>query len=218
MALHDDEWKYGEVGGRTLGGDRIVFSFNRFAKRAFDIVAASIGLILLSPTLLIAAIAVKLDSRGPVFSLETLYQYKNRPIRVLKFRSVATSAEASRMNLRVTRVGRVMRECGIDGLPQLFNVLRGEMSIVGPRLYASHQDLSHYSLTPLLNDVKPGMIGITESLEGFGTTEQQIKDDLYYVENWSIFLDIKIALMALVSEKPHSGIDYNNRRQNKART
>ena len=101
----------------------------------------------------------------------------------------------------MTPVGRILRRTGIDELPQLLNVLRGEMSIVGPRPYTSRQDLFENRLMPLLN-VKPGMTGwsqITESREGLRTTEQRIIDDLHYVENWSLLLDIKIILMTAFS-------------------
>jgi lipopolysaccharide/colanic/teichoic acid biosynthesis glycosyltransferase len=98
------------------------------------------GLILFAPILLIASIAIKLDSRGPIFIRKTLYRYDNRAIKVLKFRVVTTCVEGDRINPRVTQVGQILSETGIDELPQLFNVLRGEMSIVGPRPYASRQD------------------------------------------------------------------------------
>jgi lipopolysaccharide/colanic/teichoic acid biosynthesis glycosyltransferase len=101
----------------------------------------------------------------------------------------------------VTPVGRVLRRSGIDELPQLLNVLRGEMSIVGPRPYSCHQDLFENRVIPL-PDVKPGMIGssqITEFREGLGTTDERINNDLHYVENRSLFLDIKILLMSAFS-------------------
>jgi len=102
-----------------------------------------------------------------------------------------------------------LRQNGIDELPQLLNVLRGEMSIVGPRPYTSRQYVFGKQIMPLLN-VKPGMIGwsqISESREGFRTTEQRINDDLHYVENWSLFLDIKIILMTTFSQRPYASSD-----------
>jgi putative colanic acid biosynthesis UDP-glucose lipid carrier transferase len=110
----------------------------------------------------------------------------------------------------VTPFDRILRRTGIDELPQLLNVLRGEMSIVGPHPYTSRQDLFENHFMPLLN-VKPGMTGlsqITEAREGFRTTEQRIKDDLHYVENWSLFLDIKIILMTAFSQQPSASTDY----------
>ena len=204
MALHDDSSVGRHSRGRVsaapaLGpGGRI--------KRLFDIVTATTGLFLLSPIILVAAVAIKLDSRGPIFSREIAYGYKNRAFRVLKFRSATVCAKASRNNSHVTRVGRVLRQTGIDDLPKLLNVLGGAMSIVGPRPYARRRDLFEIRLMPLLHGVKPGLTGwaqINEYRKGFTTTEQRINDDLYYVKNWSLFLDIKIILLTLVSYKPH---------------
>ena len=121
--------------------------------------------------------------------------------RALRFRSVKVCVETGQLNSCVTPVGRVLRRSGIDELPQLLNVLRGEMSIVGPRLYSCHQDLFENRVIPLL-DVKPGMIGssqITEFRERLGTTDERINNDLHYVENRSLFLDIKILLMSAFS-------------------
>lgn len=205
MAFHDD----GSVGRdsrrRDLSAAPALAPGGR-VKRAFDIVAAITGLVLLSPIILLAAVAIKLDSRGPIFSREIAYGYKNRAFRVLKFRSVTACAKANRTNSHVTRVGQVLRQTGIDELPQLLNVLGGAMSIVGPRPYARRQDLFEIRLTPVLHGVKPGLTGwaqINEYREGFTIAEQRINDDLYYVENWSLFLDIKIILLTLVSLKPH---------------
>jgi polysaccharide biosynthesis protein PslA len=91
------------------------------------------GLTLFAPILLITAIAIKLDTLGPIFIRKTLYRYDNRAIKVLKFRVVTTGVEGDRVNSGVTRVGQILSQSGIDELPQLFNVLRGEMSIFGRR-------------------------------------------------------------------------------------
>ena len=120
-----------------------------FAKRAFDVVAATMGLLLFAPILLITSIAIKLDSRGPILIRETLYGYKNRAIEVRKFRVVTVRPEGERIDLPLTWVGQILRRTGIDELPQLFNVLRGEMSIIGPRP-CTHP-------TALLNRDKPGL-------------------------------------------------------------
>jgi hypothetical protein len=128
-----------------------VFRLGPVAKRMIDIAAATLGLLLFSPILLIASIAIKLDSRGPVLIRETRYGYKNRPIQLLRFRLVTACAENDRTSPRLTRVGRILNQTGIDELPQLFNVLRGQMSIAGPRP-CCHPRAS-------LNGVRPGMIG-----------------------------------------------------------
>jgi lipopolysaccharide/colanic/teichoic acid biosynthesis glycosyltransferase len=166
------------------------------------------GLILFSPILVITSIAIKLDTRGPIFIRETLHGYEKRAIRAIKFRSTTPCAEADGIDLPVTRVGRVLRRTGINELPQLFNVLWGEMSIVGPRPnLIIRQDLSRYEEMPLQNGFKPGMTSlaqITETRQGSGTEVQYTNDDMHYVENWSLFLDAKIILMALFSEKPYA--------------
>jgi len=199
--FHDD----GSVGrqsrGRVLDGVVPALGLGRRIKRIFDIAVAATSLVLLSPIILVVSVAIKFDSDGPVFSGETLYGYKNRAFRALKFRSVKTCAETDRDDWQVTRVGRGLRRTGIDELPRLLNVVSGEISIVGPLPYARRQDLFENRLMPLLDGVKPGLTGwaqIVEAREGFRTTEQRINDDLHYVENWSLFLDIKIILMMLV--------------------
>jgi polysaccharide biosynthesis protein PslA len=201
MALQDD----GSIGGNSrlsvLGNVAPALKPGGRIKRVFDIVVATVGLILLSPLMLVVSAAIKLDSRGPIFVRKTLYGYKNRTIQVLTFRSVRACAEANQTNSDETRVGRVLRRSGIEELPRLFNVLRGEMSIVGPRPYTG-RDLFEHGLVSLLVGVKPGLTSlalINEPTGGCRTTEQRISDDLHYVKNWSLFLDIKIVLMTLVS-------------------
>jgi putative colanic acid biosysnthesis UDP-glucose lipid carrier transferase len=110
-----------------------VFGLGERVKRLIDIEAAIIGLILFSPILLITSIAIKLDSQGPIFIREVRYACNNREIQVLKFRVVTTCMEGNRIKARVTQLGQIVSQSGIDELPQFFNVLRGEMSIVGRR-------------------------------------------------------------------------------------
>ena len=144
---------------RVLGDIAPALESGGRIKRVFDIVAATGALVLLAPIILVASIAIKVDSRGPILSREIAYGYKNRAFRAIKFRSVAACAEADRNSSHVTRVGRVLRPTGIDEFPQLLNVLRGEMSIVGPRPHTHHQDLFENRLMPLLDGVKPGLTG-----------------------------------------------------------
>jgi lipopolysaccharide/colanic/teichoic acid biosynthesis glycosyltransferase len=145
---------------RTLGRDRR-------ARRVFDVVAATMGLILFSPILLITSIAIKLDSRGPILIRETLFGYENRPIQVLKFRLVRDCSENDRTSPRLTRVGRIIRWTGIEELPRLFNVLSGEMSIVGPH--------PHPHPRASLNRAKPGVTRWS-AIVGFAPREQRISD------------------------------------------
>jgi lipopolysaccharide/colanic/teichoic acid biosynthesis glycosyltransferase len=129
-------------GHKSVGGDSHAtvlrdvvpaFRLHERTKRMFDVVLATMGLILFAPILLIASIAIKLDSRGPVLIRGTLYGYKNQPIQLLKFRLVTARAASDPIYPRPTRVGRILRQTGIDELAQLFNVLRGDISIVGRR-------------------------------------------------------------------------------------
>ena len=118
-------------------------AFERFLKRAFDIGAASLGLILLSPLLLVVSLAIKVDSSGPVLFRQTRHGYNNDPIRVIKFRSMTVTEDgdackqATKNDSRVTGIGRIIRRTNIDELPQLINVLLGQMSLVGPRPHPS---------------------------------------------------------------------------------
>jgi lipopolysaccharide/colanic/teichoic acid biosynthesis glycosyltransferase len=178
-------------------GDSVVSTSGTCVKRIFDITAAAIALLVLAPLILVVSVAIKVTSRGPVFIREPVYGYKNRTIQVLKYRSTTTCAEDDCINSRVTKVGQVLRRTGIDGLPQLFNVLRGDMSIVGPRPYTSPQHLFDSGIVSMLNNVKPGMTGwrqLTACRDGFVPLEQRINDDLHYVQHWSLIRDIEIIL------------------------
>ena len=181
--------------GPAPGGVTPALVISGLAKRGFDVIAAAAGLALLSPVLLASSIAIKLDSSGSIFSRETRYGYRNRPIQVLKFRTLTAGAEVGRGNLRLTRIGRILRRSGVDNLPLLFNVLAGDMSIVGPHPFAGRPDTIDPGIAPLLSRIKPGMIDYAQTAEpraGDGMTERRIKDDLRYAESWSLLLDIKL--------------------------
>jgi len=150
MALQDDKSIDQANSGATLGNILPALRLGHLARRVVDIAAATIGLVLFSPLLLTAFVAIRLDSPGPVLVRETGYGYKNRPIQVLKFRLAGVCAESDRTSSRLTRVGRILNQTGIDELPQLVNVLRGELSVIGPPPSA-HPKTS-------LNRIQPGMI------------------------------------------------------------
>lgn len=192
-----------------------------FVKRLFDIVAASIGLLVFSPMFLLVAAAIKLDSAGPVFFRQERHGYNNRTISVFKFRSMTTSQgetefkQTQRDDPRVTRIGRIIRRTSIDELPQLLNVLRGEMSIVGPRPHATvHNEMFEGRIFPLSrrHNVKPGITGWAQVNRSRGETDTlekmqtRIDLDLYYVDNWSFFFDMKIILMTF--SQLFSGKEY----------
>ena len=149
MALRGNESFDGGNPGAALSNSLPAYRLEHIAKRLVEIAAATVGLVLFSPLLLITIIAIKLDSPGPVLVRESRYGYRNRPIKFLRFRLVGP-AEIDRSRPQLTRVGRILSQTGIDELPGLVNVLRGEMSIVGPPPSA-HPKAS-------LGRTKPGMI------------------------------------------------------------
>jgi Undecaprenyl-phosphate glucose phosphotransferase len=190
--------------------------FNGATKRAFDIVAAIVGLILLSPLFVIVSLAIKLESRGPVLFRQTRHGYNNEPIRVLKFRSMivmedgANFTPVARHDPRVTRLGRFLRRTNIDELPQLVNVLVGDMSIVGPRPHATAQNETFAKLIWSFfrrHNVKPGITGwaqVNGCRGGTDTLEKmqrRVEHDLYYIDNWSFLFDLRIILLTLFSKE-----------------
>lgn len=192
--------------------------FNRAIKRAFDIAAAIVGLIVASPLFIIIPIAIKLDSRGPVLFHQTRHGFNNEPIRVLKFRSMTVMEDgdnfrpATRHDPRVTRLGRFMRRTNIDELPQFFNVLIGDMSLVGPRPHATSQNETFAELISSFSrrhNVKPGITGWAQVNGYRGETDtlekmqRRVEHDLHYIDNWSFLLDLKIIVMTFFSRKVH---------------
>ncbi|MEH2609781.1 undecaprenyl-phosphate glucose phosphotransferase [Bradyrhizobium sp. AZCC 1693] len=190
--------------------------FNRAIKRAFDVVAAIAGLIVASPLLVIVALAIKLDSAGPVLFRQTRHGYNNEPIRVLKFRSMTVMEDGdnfrpvTRHDARVTRLGRLIRRTNIDELPQLFNVLVGDMSLVGPRPHPTAQNEVFAELISSFfrrHNVKPGITGWAQVNGYRGDTDtlekmqRRVEHDLYYIDNWSLLLDLKIIVMTFISRK-----------------
>jgi exopolysaccharide biosynthesis polyprenyl glycosylphosphotransferase len=181
-------------------------------KRAFDLVGASLGLLAVSPLLIVIAIAVKLDSRGPVFFGQQRVGRHGRRFRMLKFRTMVPEAEAMKESLRdrneakeglfkiakdprVTRVGRLLRASALDELPQLLNIFRGEMSLVGPRPLVIDEDRRIEGWHRRRLELMPGMTGPWQIL---GPSRVPLKEmvaiDYLYVANWSLWTDVKILL------------------------
>ena len=181
---------------------------SRYIKRFSDLVLSALALLLLSPVMCLAALAIKLDSPGPILYRQKRYGEGARPITVYKFRSMRVDApqdgllrQASKDDDRVTRVGHFLRRSSIDELPQLFNVLGGSMSLVGPRPHAaSHNEFYRHKIRGymLRHTVKPGITGWAQvnGLRGETDTlekmEQRVKYDRFYITHWSFWLDIKI--------------------------
>jgi Undecaprenyl-phosphate glucose phosphotransferase len=187
-------------------------------KRAFDLAASIAGLLLLSPLFLMVAAMIKLDSPGPVFFRQLRHGYNNRPFWVYKFRSMGMSEcnaeykQAYPNDQRVTRTGRLLRRTNIDELPQLLNVLFGEMSIVGPRPHAIvHNEMFMDSIRPLARRhvVKPGITGWAQANGYRGETDtiekmrRRVEYDLYYIDNWSFVLDLKIIFMTIFAPEAY---------------
>lgn len=184
-------------------------------KRIFDIVVSVAALVLLSPLFAALAIAIKLDGKGPVIFRQRRYGFNQEPFRIFKFRSMRTLEDDRRLRQataqdpRVTRIGRFMRKTNLDELPQLFNVLLGDMSLVGPRPHAlAHDQLYEPSvmLYARRHNVKPGITGWAQvnGLRGEITPETlkaRIEHDLYYIDHWSLWLDLRILWLTLASRK-----------------
>jgi len=189
-------------------------------KLLFDYVAATVSIVLFAPLMLCIAIAIKLDSPGPVFFRQRRHGFNHRVIGVYKFRSMTVTENGERVDQackndpRVTRVGKFLRRTSLDELPQLFNVLRGEMSLVGPRPHAvAHNQhyrdrLDRYASR---HRVKPGMTGWAQINGLRGPTEDpekmrlRVHMDLHYIENWSLWLDLKI-----IAATPFVGFIHRN--------
>ncbi len=197
--------------------DKPINNWDSVAKRAFDIVFSLLGITVFSPVMLATAIAIKLDSKGPVLFRQKRHGFNNEIIDVYKFRSMYTEMSdptarnaVKKNDPRVTRVGRFIRKTSIDELPQFFNALLGSLSLVGPRPHAvsaqSHNKLYHEVVDGYFarHRVKPGVTGWAQinGWRGEIDNDEKIKMrteyDLYYIENWSLWFDLKILFLTPV--------------------
>lgn len=182
---------------------------NRIIKRSIDIVGAAVCLLLFSVPMLIVALAIKLTSKGPVIFSQVRVGLHNREFKMYKFRSMVvqeTTKEAgewtTKNDSRVTGIGRIIRRTSIDELPQLINVLKGDMSLVGPRperpkfVEKFKEEVPRYMIK---HQVRPGMTGWAQinGYRGDTSIRKRIEYDLHYIENWSIGLDIKILFLTI---------------------
>ncbi|MGH1351618.1 MAG: undecaprenyl-phosphate glucose phosphotransferase [Methyloligellaceae bacterium] len=183
-----------------------------FVKNAADYIIGAIALIAFMPIMALVAVVIKLDSPGPVFYRQKRHGFNHKIINVLKFRTMQNAEpgthgevlQASRNDKRITTVGAILRKTSLDELPQLINVLRGEMSLVGPRPHAIEHNSYYGKLVENYANrhrVKPGITGWAQvnglrgGTEDHRLMEERVKYDLEYIENWSIWLDIKILFM-----------------------
>jgi len=189
--------------------------WSRFVKRGFDLIVATAALVVLSPLMLGIALAIWLEDRGPIFYRQVRMGLDGKPFDIVKFRSMRVGAEAitgavwaERDDPRRTRVGRWIRAWSLDELPQLWNVLMGDMSVVGPRPERPQfveQFRAEFPQYMLRHKVRAGMTGWAQVHGWRGNTSirMRIEHDLYYIENWSLMLDMKILFMTLVHGLRH---------------
>ncbi|MAU97722.1 MAG: undecaprenyl-phosphate glucose phosphotransferase [Fulvimarina sp.] len=226
LAAHAGELKfrprtYSYVGSLPLIDvvDRPLADWDAIAKRALDVTAALFAILLLSPVMAAAAIAVKLDSPGPVIFRQKRHGFNNQVVQIFKFRSLyheMSDPDAKQIvtknDRRVTRVGAFIRKTSIDELPQLFNVLRGDLALVGPRPHAVHAKSSRdETFTEIVDGyfgrhkVKPGITGWAQIHGWRGEIDEpeklvkRFEFDLFYIENWSLLLDVYILAMTPLS-------------------
>ena len=187
-------------------------------KRAVDMLLAGFALVILAPIFALVAFAIKLESQGPVFFKQRRYGFNQEPFRIFKFRSMnvmedgSAFRQASVGDVRITRVGRLLRRTNLDELPQLFNVLLGDMSLVGPRPHALAHDQqfdAKIALYARRHNVMPGITGWAQ-VNGFrGDTStvdkmhNRVRCDLYYIDNWSMWLDVRILFLTVFSKKAY---------------
>lgn len=182
-------------------------TFNRMVKRAMDIVGSLICIVLFSPVMLITAVLVKTTSKGPLIFRQERVGLNNQPFWMYKFRSMEVQSKQAekrgwtvKNDPRVTTVGRFIRKTSIDELPQLFNVLKGDMSLIGPRperpqfVEKFREEIPRYMVK---HQVRPGMTGWAQvnGYRGNTSIKKRIDCDLYYIENWTVGLDIKILFL-----------------------
>ncbi len=186
-----------------------LYGVDSWVKRAFDLMIAAAGLVAISPVMLVCAVLVKLSSPGPIFFRQNRYGLDGKEILVWKFRSMRTCdngpvvQQATRQDPRITPIGAILRRTSLDELPQLFNVIEGTMSLVGPRPHASAHNERYRKLIRgymLRHKVKPGITGLAQ-VEGYrGETEtldkmqKRVDYDHRYIREWSVWLDLKILL------------------------
>jgi len=188
-------------------------------KRLFDLVVASAALLFFAPLLITVAIAIKATSRGPVLFVQRRYGYRNRSFKIYKFRTMRMGAgdvrgvrQTVQGDSRVTRIGRILRKTSLDEIPQLLNVIKGDMSLVGPRPHVPGMlaaQLAYEDLVPYYfqrHSARPGITGLAQVNGCRGSTVEpnraisRIDYDLHYIEKWSLSVDIMIIVRTIRRE------------------
>ena len=198
--------------------ERPISGFDQVTKRAEDLILGALFIAITSPILLLTALAIKLDSRGPIFFRQEREGFNNHRFRIWKFRSMHVDhceddniRQARRDDQRITRVGRFIRRTSLDELPQLFNVMTGEMSLVGPRPHAPSTRAGDRVFSDVVktyaarHKVKPGITGWAQVCGWRGETDteekllKRLEHDLFYIENWSVMMDVYILIRTVAT-------------------
>jgi len=197
--------------------DRILLKFNKILKRTMDVVLASLFVLVFSPIYTIIPILIKLDSKGPILFKQKRIGKNQKPFYIYKFRTMVRNAEELKKDLekkcnktigpyfkikddpRITTIGKFLRKFSLDELPQFFNVLKGEMSLVGPRPWIPDETSDDYKDWQLKRyQIKPGITGLAQINGRFELPLNKVIElDIFYIENWSVWLDLKILLKTL---------------------
>lgn len=184
---------------------------NLFIKRLIDFFGSLIGAILISPILIIIALSIKMTSKGPVFFKQERIGKDGKVFNILKFRTMIVNAESigdgimvkSESDSRITKTGKILRKTSLDELPQLWNVLVGEMSLVGPRPPVTYHPYYGYHRYPdwarKRFSMRPGITGLAQvSVRNFASWDERIRIDIKYIDRFNIWLDIKIILLTII--------------------
>ncbi len=221
LSAHTDKVRFRSRGSSFIGSvpfvdvvEKPIADWDMVAKRVFDLAFATLAILALFPVMIATAIAIKLDSKGPVLFRQKRYGFNNEIISVLKFRSMYTEMSdpdakvvVTKGDPRVTPVGRFIRKTSIDELPQLFNVLAGGLSLVGPRPHAVNAHTDNTAWDDVVDGyfarhkVKPGVTGWAQingwrgEVDTPDKIQNRVECDVYYIENWSLMLDLKILFL-----------------------
>ncbi|WP_326907813.1 sugar transferase [Sedimentibacter sp. MB31-C6] len=189
--------------------DVILRNVNLFIKRLIDFFGSLIGAIIILPILIIIALFIKLTSKGPVFFKQERLGKNGKKFKILKFRTMVVNAEKigdglfvkTEQDNRITKIGKILRATSLDELPQLWNVIVGDMSLVGPRPPVPHHPYKYDDYTELQRkrfEMKPGMTGLTQvTVRNSVTWEERIPVDVKYVETFNVWVDIKILIKTI---------------------
>ena len=183
---------------------------NLCLKRIIDIIGSLVGLVFLSPVFLVIALLIKMDSPGPVFFVQDRLGLRGKTFRIIKFRTMVMNAEnigdglrvSSESDPRITRVGRVLRATSLDELPQLINVLKGDMSLVGPRPPATYHPYNGFESYPEWAkkrfEMRPGMTGLAQVMvRNSASWDERIRLDLQYIESFALHEDLRLLLLTV---------------------